>query len=201
MDLLIFFSMDKLFVSFVFIVAFLSCNSEMKNKIVNENLDKTNIDKNETQLISNLPNEVDSINISFSTDRFNSYLLHITKDDYILRDFQTKESFNVNFIKDSLSKYIYDIFIYEKVNPIVKTSNSNYILSENYHSLTVSKYFNDKTIKSYDMSVKDISVNVEFSNEYNKLNRFLLFMGKSPKNIKERLNTIQRFNNRKNDKR
>ncbi|WCM41743.1 hypothetical protein MG290_12440 [Flavobacterium sp. CBA20B-1] len=182
--------MKRIFPILFFFSIFCNCNKELQiNKddiIVTHNLTVNDS-------VSNLPKELDSINISFSINKFEEFILHIDKTDYILHDLNNSKWYNVNVMKDSLDKYIPDLFIYEKIKPIITISQSDYIRSEKYSRMGVYKYFNNQPNIHYEISVKGENVNVEFSREFIQFNSLLFFISKSPSDIENRLDILKRF--------
>ena len=167
-----------------------SCGKKKQEEIENKITFDNDLVRNS---VSNLPEEIDSINIFFEISGYKNFALHIDKANYILRDLNNTKSYDVSLLKDSLNQYVNDLFVSEKVQPIIQISKSNYIHSEKYSSTSVIKYLNNKPDVHYNIVFEDQNVDVEFSKEYISLKELLFFISYSPTDIERRLNVVRRF--------
>lgn len=140
-----------------------------------------------------LPTEMDSLNIFFTKNKFDSYMLHIDRKKYLLLDLNNNETYNINIMRDSIDKYIVDLFINEKVPIVRKVNVVDEIISTDYNSMSISKYYKNKPNNIYHINFGDEHTEVEFSESFNKFNNLLFFISYSPKNMEERLKVIERW--------
>jgi len=183
--------MSKIFITF-FSLLFFNCKNE---KSIDSKVDNLIIyDSSEKEKIETvLPEEIDSLNIFFTKNRFDYYILHIDKEEYVLLDLNNNKKYNVNMMQDSIDKYIVDLFIDEKI-PIIKKKNViDDRISTDYNSMSISKYYNNKPNNTYDINFGDEHTEIEFSESFNKFTNILFFITYSPENIEKRIETIERW--------
>lgn len=143
-------------------------DSKVDNFIIYDSIKKLKIE-------SVLPEEIDSLNIFFTKNRFDYYILHIDKEEYVLLDLNNNKKYNVNMMQDSIDKYIVDLFIDEKI-PIIKKKNViDDRISTDYNSMSISKYYNNKPNNTYDINFGDEHTEIEFSESFNKFTNILFF--------------------------
>jgi|GEM_PF-4522919 len=187
--------MHKISIIF-FLMLLFNCNEKKSIDRKGENIivydsNKKNITE------STLPEEMDSINIFFTKNRFDYYILHIDKKEYVLLNLNNNKTYNVNIMQDSIDKYIGDLFIDEKIPIIIKENVIKDIISTDFNSMSISKYYNNKPNNTYDINLGDEHTEVEFSESFNKFLNILFFISYSPEDIEQRLKITERWNEKR----
>ena len=173
----------------LFLTLFFSCKNE-------KNIDSKKVNVIENDSVQNvkietiLPQEVDSLNIFFTRNRFDYYMLHINKSDYLLLDLDNKKTYNVNIMKDSLDKFLTDLFIDEKKTIEIERIKfqDGTIKYADFNSMSVSLYY-----KFFEIDFGNETTEVTFSNDFNKFYDQLYFITTSPENLEKRLSKIEQF--------
>lgn len=183
---------------FCFIPLFLTLLFSCKNE---KNIDSKKVNVIENDSVQNvkietiLPKEVDSLNIFFTRNRFDYYMLHINKSDYLLLDLDNKKTYNVNIMKDSLDKFLIDLFVDEK-KPIeiekIKIQDGT-IKYADFNSMSVSIYYNNRPNKFFEIDFGNERTEVTFSSHFNKFYDQLCFITTSPENIEERIKIVKHW--------
>ena len=172
-----------------FLFPFISCKNEKHIDIIDDYIQNKKIE-------TVLPQEIDSLNVFFTRNRFDYYMLHINKSEYLLLDLNNKKTYNVNIMKDSLDHYLVDLFIDEKTPAIIERVKDGKIRYTDYNSMSVSVYYNNRPNKFFDIDFGDEFTQVKFSDALGSLDSNLYFITYSPENIEERLKTIEHFRGR-----
>ena len=183
--------MSKIFIIF-FSLLFFNCKNEKSIDSKVDNLiiyDSSKKEKIETVL----PEEIDSLNIFFTKNRFDYYILHINKEEYVLLDLNNNKTYNVNIMQDSIDEYLVDLFIDEKVPIIMEKVKDGKIRFTDYNSMSVSLYYNNRPRKFFDIDFGDEYTKVKFSDDFGSFHNQLFFITYSPENLKERIETIERW--------
>ena len=100
-------------------------------------------------------------------------------------------------MQDSIDKYIGDLFIDEKIPIIIKENVIKDIISTDFNSMSISKYYNNKPNNTYDINLGDEHTEVEFSESFNKFLNILFFISYSPEDIEQRLKITERWNEKR----
>lgn len=190
------------FLIFCFTIFLISCkNEKIKEKEIKVQKDTIeNIQNNKITTI--LPTDIDSINVLFTRDRFFDYTLHVNKSEYLLLDKSQSKTYNLNILKDSLDKYLVDLFINENAPIILEKIKKNEVISsKEKNTMSITLYYTNATTKDFYINFKDDDFDYKYSKTFINFNNLLSFVWKAPENLEKRLSKRKQFQKSIKDKR